>query len=113
MIISKLEECFEENTDIISSKNNQSGKNEENELVFKNLYPKCEPNLGKRGLYDMIGGEKGELNDKMAIFWVLSFSDGKNSLSDIAKRSKMKFKDVKAAADRLSKNGLIQQIEKN
>jgi len=113
MIISKLEECFEENTDIISSKNNQSGKNEENELVFKNLYPKCEPNLGKRGLYDMIGGEKGELNDKMAIFWVLSFSDGKNSLSDIAKRSKIKFKDIKAAADRLSKSGLIQQMEKN
>ena len=113
MIISKLEECFEENTDIISSKNNQSGKNEESELVFKNLYPKCEPNLGKRGLYDMIGGEKGELNDKMAIFWVLNFSDGENSLSDIAKRSKIKFKDIKTAADRLSKSGLIQQIEKN
>ena len=78
MIITKLEECFgknqlivnEEDTDIVSSKNDyQDDKNEENKLVFKNLYPKCEPNLGKRGLYDMIGGEKDVLNDKMAIFF--------------------------------------------
>ncbi|MCV0410565.1 DUF4910 domain-containing protein [Nitrosopumilus sp.] len=80
------------------------------ELMFKNIYPKCEPNLGKRGLYDMIGAKKDGMKDKMPIFWVLNFSDGENSLLDISQRSKIELSDIKLAAKRLVESGLIQPI---
>ena len=107
MVISALEDCFEDtrNKEII-----QKDQSKKDELIFKNIYPKCEPNLGKRGLYDLIGAKKSGLDDKMPIFWVLNFSDGENSLLDISKRSKIKLEDIKLAAERLVKSGLIQQI---
>ena len=108
LVISKLEDCFESTS--ISKESIQKDSNEKNGLMFKNIYPKCEPNLGKRGLYDMIGAKKDGLDNKMPIFWVLNFSDGENSLLDISQRSKIKLEDLKLAAERLVKVGLIQQI---
>ncbi len=113
-IFTELENNFEKNqtkingeSDVYSDKKN---KNRKNELIFQNIYPKCEPNLGKRGLYDMIGAKKNELKSKMSIFWVLNLSDGKNSLSDISERSKIKFSDIELAAEHLVKAGLIKSI---
>ena len=108
LVISKLEDCFVSTS--ISKESIQKDSNEKNGLMFKNIYPKCEPNLGKRGLYDMIGAKKDGLDNKMPIFWVLNFSDGENSLLDISQRSKIKLEDLKLAAERLVKVGLIQQI---
>ncbi|RZD47134.1 MAG: peptidase M28 [Thaumarchaeota archaeon] len=114
-IFMELEDTFEKNEikkdgeKNISSNKKRIQKNE-NELIFQNLYPKCEPNLGKRGLYDMIGAKKDELGVKMSIFWVLNLSDGKNSLSDISKQSKIKSDDIKLAAEHLVKAGLIKLI---
>jgi aminopeptidase-like protein len=82
----------------------------EHNLTYYNLNPKCEPQLGKRGLYSMIGGKKHERIDKMAIMWVLNLSDGSNSLLDISYRSKINFIEIKKAADILFKNNLLKIV---
>ena len=115
-IFTELENNFEKNQLEMKDENNSPlnkkniQKNRRNELIFQNLYPKCEPNLGKRGLYDMIGANKNELNNKISIFWVLNLSDGKNSLMDISTRSKIKFSDIELAAKHLLKANLIKSI---
>lgn len=79
----------------------------EGDGTYLSLYPKCEPNLGKRGLYNMIGGHRENKIDKMAILWVLNLSDGANSLLDIAIRSGMEFRQIKNAADALLSKNLL------
>jgi len=82
----------------------------ENNGIYLNLNPKCEPQLGRRGLYDMIGGRRELLFDKEGLFWVLNFSDGTYSLLDIAIRSGMKFSDIKLTADILLEHGLLRKV---
>ena len=79
----------------------------ENDTKYINLNPKCEPHLGKRGLYRLIGGQKDSDLTDIAIFWILNLSDGTNSLLDISIRSKIHFKTIKKSADLLQKNGLL------
>jgi aminopeptidase-like protein len=83
----------------------------ENNHKYTNLNPKCEPQLGRRGLYRMVGGQKVGGIDQMAIFWVLNLSDGTNSLLDISTRSKMSFEQIKNVADVLMENDLLQLKE--
>ena len=61
-----------------------------------NLFPKGEPQLGRRGLYGAIGGEKNAWQLNMAMLWVLNQSDGRNSLLDIAERSGHWFRNNRA-----------------
>jgi aminopeptidase-like protein len=82
----------------------------DNNRVYLNQNPKCEPQLGKRGLYRAIGGQKDSGLDEMAILWVLNLSDGENSLFKIAERSAMPFDSIKNSADALLEHGLL--IEK-
>ncbi len=70
----------------------------EKDRRYLNQNPKCEPQLGKRGLYAAIGGRQREGHDELALLWVLNFSDGKHSLLDIAERSKIPFQAVERAA---------------
>ncbi len=79
----------------------------ENDRTYTNLNQKCEPQLGRRGLYRMLGGQKDGSERERAIFWVLNLSDGKNSLLDIAMRSGMKFEQIKNAADMLKEAELL------
>lgn len=82
----------------------------ENNHVYVNLNPKCEPQLGRRGLYRLMGGTSGsELEE--AILWVLNQSDGAHSLLDIAERSKLGFDTVTEAAEALLKSGLLRESE--
>ena len=82
----------------------------ENNSTYLNLNPKCEPQLGKRGLYRMIGSQKlGGINE-LAMFWVLNLSDGTNSLLDISIRSELTFEQIKAAADALHAHDLLEEI---
>ncbi|HZK60695.1 MAG TPA: DUF4910 domain-containing protein [Anaerovoracaceae bacterium] len=83
---------------------------EENK-TFVNLNPKCEPQLGKRGIYgamNAVGEEKAKL--QMAILWVLNLSDGSNSLLDIAEKSNCGFDLIKDAITILLKNSLLKEI---
>jgi aminopeptidase-like protein len=79
---------------------------EENER-FVNLAPKGEPQLGRRGLYRQMGGNKDAGRSEMAMLWVLNYSDGEHDLLDIAERSKLPFREVSAAALTLQDSGLI------
>jgi len=78
----------------------------ENNRTYLNLNPKCEPQLGKRGLYHAIGGPEGQL-DELAMLWVLNLSDGNHSLLDIATQSGCSFDVIKRAADILCEHALL------
>jgi aminopeptidase-like protein len=73
----------------------------ERDGTFINLNPKCEPQLGRRGLYEAAGFEE------MALLWVLNMSDGGHSLLDIAERSGSGFEAIRRAADKLAAAGLL------
>jgi aminopeptidase-like protein len=74
------------------------------------MNPRCEPMLGKRGLYRTTGGRNpGEFEH--ALLWVLNQSDGTRSLLDIAERSKVPFETLAAAADALVGVDLLRSIE--
>ena len=72
----------------------------EGNAVYRNTQPKCEPQLGKRGLYGSTGGSQPKQREH-AMLWVLSMSDTQHSLLDISVRSGIDFDVVRAAADDL------------
>jgi aminopeptidase-like protein len=76
---------------------------------YVNLNPKCEPQLGRRGLYRQMGGTSSTGLEE-ALLWVLNFSDGGHSLLDIAERSKLGFSAVAEAAEMLVANGLLRKV---
>lgn len=81
----------------------------ESNKKYINLNPKCEPQLGKRGLYSKISVYNQGGQRELAMFWVLNMSDGTHSILDIAIRSNIQYKDVKAVADELFKCGLLKE----
>jgi aminopeptidase-like protein len=81
----------------------------ENNKIYINQNPKCEPQLGKRGLYDKIGGDSDSKDKQMALLWTLNLSDGGHSLLDISNRSGMSFPLIKNAADTLTESGLLKE----
>ena len=83
----------------------------ENNKKYLNQNPKCEPQLGKRGLYEAIGGNKDSAARQLAMLWVLNLSDGHHSLLDIAERSQLRFEIIQSAADILSKHNLLVECQ--
>ncbi len=82
----------------------------ENNQIYFNQNPKCEPRLGKRGLYRAVGGHAEEQVNELALLWVLNLSDGQHTLLDIAERSKMSFDVIKKAANALLQHDLLKQL---
>lgn len=82
----------------------------ENNKKYLNLNPKCEPQLGKRGLYRQIGGQKITQDSERAMFWMLSFSDGLHDLLDISEKSGLEFEVLFEAGQKLEKNNLLKVI---
>ncbi|GAB2737464.1 DUF4910 domain-containing protein [Amycolatopsis magusensis] len=76
--------------------------------TYVNLSPYGEPQLGKRGLYDSLGGRSDAKQAQLAMLWVLNLSDGEHSLLDVAQRSGLPFDSVAAAADALHDAGLLE-----
>jgi aminopeptidase-like protein len=74
---------------------------------YRNLNPKCEPQLGKRGLYRSIGGGASL---EQALLWVLNLSDGRHSLLDVADRSGLPFREVRDAASALEEVELLEEV---
>jgi aminopeptidase-like protein len=81
----------------------------EHNQSYLNTNPKCEPQLGKRGLYGTMGGKQTTKADEMAMLWVLNLSDGDHSLLDIAERANLSFVMIKQAANSLLKSGLLEK----
>jgi aminopeptidase-like protein len=76
---------------------------------YVNLFPKCEPQLGRRGLYSTMGGQVSVETRQMAMLWVLNFSDGQHSLLDISERSGMEMGVLVEAAEALRDGGLLRE----
>lgn len=72
--------------------------------------PFCEPQLGKRGLYKAVGGQREGALNEMALLWTLNLSDGRHSLLDIAERSSMPFESIHSAAEALAHHGLLRSV---
>jgi aminopeptidase-like protein len=76
---------------------------------YVNLNPYGEPQLGRRGLYDSLGGRSDTKQAQMAMLWVLNLSDGEHSLLDIAERSGLPFASVADAAQALHDAALLKE----
>jgi aminopeptidase-like protein len=79
----------------------------ENNKRYVNKHPKCEPQLGKRGLYRVMGGKIDGALHELAMLWVLNFSDGQQTLLAIAERAGLPFEVIKNAADALCEHDLL------
>jgi aminopeptidase-like protein len=74
---------------------------------YRNLNPRGEPQLGRRGLYRAVGGAVDRRSAEMALLWVLNLSDGAHSLLDIAGRAGLPFDAVRDAAWLLEQHDLL------
>lgn len=81
----------------------------ENNRRYVNQNPRCEPQLGKRGLYQMTGGQSDRRLAELAMLWVLNLSDGSKTLLDITERSGLEFAVIKEAADALAEKDLLKE----
>ncbi len=75
-------------------------------LVYRNLKPFGEPQLGRRGLYSTLGDRKRPV-DRSALLWVLNQSDGTQDLLSIAAQSGLPWSEIVRAAERLREADLI------
>ena len=74
--------------------------------TYLNTSPKGEPQLGRRGLYQALGGS--DLPDQeQALLWTLNLCDGTHSLLDIAERSGLPFAAIEHAARLLREHDLL------
>jgi aminopeptidase-like protein len=79
----------------------------ENDWRPRNTSPKGEPQLGRRGLYSALGGDKDGPAKSMAFLWILNLADGRHTLLDIAERAQLPFAVVAEAAQLLRSSGLL------
>jgi aminopeptidase-like protein len=79
-------------------------------VVYERLDGRGEPQLGRRGLYRAISGQKeaGGVS-QMALLWVLNLADGKHSLLDMAERAKLPYEQIRLAAALAFKSQLIRE----
>ena len=82
----------------------------ENNKTYLSKNPKCEPRLGKRGLYRAVGGQAEEALNELALLWVLNLADGEHTLLAMAQRSGMAFNVIHKAAKALLRHDLLQEI---
>jgi aminopeptidase-like protein len=82
----------------------------EENRCFASRNPKCEPQLGRRGLYERIGGAPNARSREMAMLWVLNLSDGDNDLLDIAARAELPFDQISEAARVLTEANLLEPV---
>lgn len=85
----------------------------ENDRRYLNLNPFCEPQLGRRGLYSAIGGDKDAPKKQMAMLWLLNLSDGRHSLLDVAERAGTPFATMHDTALLLEQHGLLRPLARN
>lgn len=81
----------------------------EHDGLHRNLLPRGEPQLGRRGLYPTTGGQTAD-DAVMAMLWVLALADGRTSLLEIAEQADTDFGAVRAAARRLLDAGVLEAL---
>jgi aminopeptidase-like protein len=76
---------------------------------YVNLCPYGEPMLGRRGLYDAIGGRSDTKQRQMAMLWVLNLADGDHDLLDITEPSGLPLDLLTDVAEVLAGAGLLKE----
>jgi aminopeptidase-like protein len=76
---------------------------------YININPKCEPQLGKRGLYDIMHRDQKLKDRMMAMLWILNYSDGQHSLVDISELSQIDFSLIAETASILAEHKLLEE----
>ena len=84
----------------------------EHNRAYLNQNPKCEPQLGRRGLYRAVAGQQENQSKELALLWVLNVSDGGHTLLDIAERADLPFRRIQAAAEALVEVGLLKECRR-
>jgi aminopeptidase-like protein len=74
---------------------------------YVNFNPRCEPQLGRRGIYRAWSEQTDGGDTEMSLLWVLNMSDGKSDLLHIAERSGLPYDRIRKAAGVLSEHGLV------
>lgn len=82
----------------------------ERNASYRNLCPFGEPQLGRRGLYSLIGGHNESQKLQLALLWVLNQSDGTKSLLDIAETAGQPFDLIHQAAEALLRHQLLSDV---
>jgi aminopeptidase-like protein len=77
---------------------------------YINTNPKCEPQLGKRGLYNLVGGGREGKDFQLALLWVLNLSDGAHTLMEISQQSGVRFETIRRAAESLFEFKLLIKV---
>jgi aminopeptidase-like protein len=85
--------------------------NEFEKSVFPIAKYKCEPQLGKRGLYPSLSKKNTIKLDTRLIQYFLSYSDGQNSLLDIAKKCNVSLVKILKIEKILKKKKLIAYLQ--
>lgn len=84
----------------------------ENNAFYLNLFPFCEVQLQKRGLYPEFKPGVNIHDSLYPILWILNLSDGASDLIDIANQSKMPFKRLVETIEILLEKNVIAKSEK-
>jgi aminopeptidase-like protein len=82
----------------------------DNDARYLGTNPRCEPQLGRRGLYRTIGGFAEAERTELAMLWVLNLSDGEHRLLEISERAGIDFPTVRRAARLLCEHGLLEEL---
>jgi aminopeptidase-like protein len=72
-----------------------------------NQSPCCEPQLGRRGLYNQFAGVSDPSRLRLALLWVLNLADGRATLLDIAERSQLPYCLIREATRILLESDLL------
>ena len=81
----------------------------EGNRVYVSQNPRCEPQLGRRGLYRAVAGQQENQFRELALLWVLNMSDGRHALLDIADRANLPFGQIQSAAEAVVEVGLLKE----
>lgn len=77
--------------------------------VWKNTVMHCEPQLGARGLYPLLGSQVSLGQEMKLILWLLNLADGSRDLLKIAEESSLPLKILISVAAELSASGLLEK----
>jgi aminopeptidase-like protein len=84
----------------------------QNNRLFQRVDGRGEPQLGRRGLYRAIAGQREAGGaSQMDLLWVLNLADGMHSLLDIAERARIPFARADAAAKLALQADLVKEVE--
>ena len=79
--------------------------------LYRRVDGRGEPQLGRRGLYRMIAGQREAGGaTQMDLLWFLNLADGRHSLLDMADRANIPFSRIEAAARLALDASLVEDV---